>query len=183
MPRMTEITQREQVAEADRPYFDSIIASRGRIGAPYGYLLHSPDLAARIAHTIGYARFESGLDKQIAELAICSVARELDCLYEWAAHEDGAREAGVREQAIESIKAGTAPDGLTPDEAVVVRYVHELLRAPHRASDATFGALHVRLGDRGMAELTAIVGGYVMLACCLNAFGVPPPEGRPVLPT
>ena len=183
MPRMPEITQREQVAEADQPHFDSIIASRGRIGDPYQYLLHSPDLAARIAHTIGYARFETGLDKQVLELAVCSVAREMDCLYEWAAHEDEARKAGVREQAIESIKAGAAPDGLTPDEAMVVRYVHELLRPPHRASEATFGTLHARLGDHGMAELTAIVGGYVMLACCLNAFGVPTPEGRPVLPT
>jgi 4-carboxymuconolactone decarboxylase len=183
MPRMSEITQREQVAEAERSHFDSIIASRGTIGAPYQYLLHTPDLAARVAHTIGYARFEAGLDKQVLELAICSVARELDCVYEWAAHEDAAREAGVREQAIESIKAGTAPDDLTPDEAVVVQYVHELLHSPHRASTATFGELHRRLGDRDMAELTAIVGGYVMLACCLNAFDVGAPAGRPVLPT
>ncbi len=182
MPRMSEITQREQVAEADQPHFDSIIASRGRIAAPYQYLLNSPDLAARVAHTIGYARFEAKLDKRVAELAICSVARELDCLYEWAAHEDEAREAGVREEAIASIKAGTAPDGLTPNEAVVVRYVHEVLRAPHRVSDATFGALLERLGERDMAELAAIVGAYVMLACCLNAFGVPTPEGRAVLP-
>ena len=34
-----------------------------------------------------------------------------------------------------------------------------------------------------MAELTAIIGGYVMLAVCLNAFEVGTPEGRPVLPT
>ena len=183
MSRMSEITQRDQVAEADRSHFDSIIASRGRIGDPYQYLLHSPDLAARVAHLIGYARFETALDKQVLELAVCTVARELDCVYEWAAHEDGARNAGVREQAIDSIKAGVAPDGLEPEEAMVVRYVHELLRPPHRVSDTTFGALHSRLGDHDMAELTAIVGGYVMLACCLNAFGVPTPEGRPVLPT
>ena len=182
MPRMPEITDRDQVAEDGLVHFDQIIASRGRIRAPYQYLLHSPDLAARIAHTIGYARFEATLDKQVAELAICAVARELDCAYEWAAHEEEAREAGVREEAIAAIKAGTAPMGLTPDEAAVVSYVHELLRAPHRASDATFDGLLARLGHRDMAELTAIVGSYVMLALCLNAFEVPTPEGRPVLP-
>ena len=183
MPRMPEITQRDQVAEAGQPHFDSIIASRSSIGAPYQYLLHSPDLAARVAHTIGYARFEANLDKQVAELAICTVARELDCVYEWAAHEGEARDAGVREEAIAAIKAGTAPEGLAPAEAMVVTYVHEVLRSPHRVSDATFEALVARLGHRDMAELAAIVGSYVMLACCLNAFGVPTPDGRPVLPT
>lgn len=182
MPRMPEIVQRDQVDEAGAPHFDSIIASRGRIGAPYQYLLHSPDLAARVAHTIGFARFEANLDRRVSEIAICTVAREMDCLYEWAAHEDDARAAGVAEQTIQAIKKGMAPQGIDVGDAAVVNYVQALLRPPHRANDATFGALYALLGERDMAELTAVIGAYTMLACCLNAFDVQAPEGRPVLP-
>ena len=182
MPRMPEITQRDQVDDAGKPHFDSIIASRGRIGAPYQYLLHSPDQAARVAHTIGFARFEATLDRRMSEIAICAVARELDCLYEWAAHEDDARAAGVAEQTIQAIKRGSAPDGISEEDAAIVRYVQALLRPPHRVADGAFDALRERLGHRHMAELTAVIGSYAMLACCLNAFDVPTPEGRPALP-
>lgn len=66
------------------------------------------------------------------ELAICAVARELDCEFEWAAHADHARKAGVREEAIKIDQDRKAPAGLTESEAEVVRYVLELLRPPHR---------------------------------------------------
>ena len=183
MPRLPEITRREQVPEDQRHHFDSIMASRGAITGPYVFLLHTPDMAARIAHTLGYSRFETSLNVEVKELAICTVARELDCTYEWAAHEDEARNAGVREEAISAIRGGVAPEGLTPDEAQVVTYAQALLRSPHRVDQAAFEALRERLGDAHLVELTATIGAYVMLACCLNAADVPPPEGRPVLPT
>ena len=183
MPRIPQITERDQVAEDQREHYDSIIASRKHIGAPYYYLLHSPDVAARTAHLVGYSLHTSNFPLDLKELAICTVARELDCLFEWAAHEGGARDAGVREEAIVAIRDGKAPEGLTEDEAQIVRYVQEIVRPPHRISEPTFQALHNRLGDALLAEITGIVGGYVALACSLNAFEVPTPEGRPVLPT
>ena len=183
MSRLPQITQREQLPEGQRHHYDSIIASRKRIGAPYYYLLHCPDLAARTAHVVGYSLFESDLPLDLKELAICTVARELDCLFEWAAHEGHAREAGVPESAITAIRDGKAPEGMGEHEAQLVRYVQEILRPPHRVSDPTFQALHSRLGDARIAELTGIVGAYTALACSLNAFGVQAPEGAPVLPT
>ena len=183
MPRIPQITERDQVPEDQREHYDSIIASRGRIGAPYFYLLHCPDVAARTAHLVGYSLHTSDFPTEQKELIICTVAREMDCLFEWAAHEGHAREAGVREEAIASIRDGKAPDGLTDEEAPFVRYVQELLRPPHRITEATFQALRNRLGDARLAELTGIIGGYVALACSLNAFDVQTPEGTPVLPT
>ena len=46
-----------------------------------------------------------------------------------------------------------------------------------------FQALRQRLGDHRLAELTGIVGGYVGLACSLNAFEIAAPEGMLILPT
>ncbi len=183
MPRIPQITERDQVPEDQRQHYDSIIASRNRIGAPYFYLLHCPDLAARTAHLVGYSLHSSDFPMEQKELVICTLARELDCLFEWAAHEGLARDAGIREEAIAAIREGRAPEGLTDEEAPFVRYVQELLRPPHRITEPTFQALHKRLGDARLAELTGIIGSYVGLACSLNAFGVQTPEGMPVLPT
>ena len=49
MPRIPEITRREQLPESQRHHFDSIVASRGLVTAPYRYLLHVPEFAARMA--------------------------------------------------------------------------------------------------------------------------------------
>jgi 4-carboxymuconolactone decarboxylase len=106
----------------------------------------------------------------------------LDCAYEWAAHAELARKAGVREEGIKIIQDCKAPAGLTEGEAEVVRYVQELLRPPHRIAPATFDALKERIGVPGVVELTGIIGAYAGLACSLNAFEVGTPPGRPVLP-
>jgi len=182
MPRIREITEREQLREEQRVHYDSIIASRKRIGAPYANLLHCADLAARTAHLVGYSLFTSDFPKDQKELVICTVARELDCVFEWAAHEGHARAAGVREEAITAIRDRMAPAGLNKEEASFVEYVQELLRPPHRVKEPTFQALHDRLGDARLAELTGIIGAYVGLACSLNAFDIQAPTGMPVLP-
>jgi 4-carboxymuconolactone decarboxylase len=182
MVRISEITNREDLPEDKREFYDSIIASRKRIGAPYNFLLHAPDLAARTAHLIEYSLFTTDFPKDVKEVAICTVAREMDCPFEWAAHADHARKAGVREEALRIIQDRKAPAGLTEREAEVVRYVQELLRPPHRIAMGTFEALKDRLGVPRVAELTGIIGAYVGLACSLNAFEVETPPGRPVLP-
>lgn len=182
MARIPEVTKREEISEDNREFYDSIIASRKRIGAPYNFLLHVPDLAARTAHLVGYSLFSTDFPPEVKELAICTAAREMDCPFEWAAHANHARKAGVREEALETIRDRTAPARLTEAEAQVVCYVQELLTAPHRVTSATFDALKERLGVTRLVELTGIVGAYVGLACSLNAFEVPTPPGRAVLP-
>ena len=83
---------------------------------------------------------------------------------------------------VQGLRGARAHGGLTEEEAQLVAYVHELLRPPHRISEPTFQALHDRLGDGRIVELTGIIGGYFALACSLNALEVPVAEGRPVLP-
>jgi 4-carboxymuconolactone decarboxylase len=180
--RVPEITNREDLPENQRQFYDSIIASRKRIGAPYNVLLHAPELAARTAHLIGYSLFSTDFPEDVKELAICTVAREMDCAYEWAAHRDHARKAGVQEETLEILQDRKAPAGLGEREAEVVRYVQELLRPPHRITPAAFDPLKERLGVRRLVELTGIIGAYVGLACSLNAFDVGTSPGDPVLP-
>ena len=138
-----------------------------------------------MAHLMSYARFETQaapFPEEVMELVICTAAREMDCAFEWADHEQRAIDAGVSRAAVDAIKFRRAPAGLRAEDAVVVRYVQQLLRPPHRISDAVFGAMRARLSDARLVEMTGIIGGYIALACTFNAFAVAPTPGLPVLP-
>ena len=181
MARLPEITAKEGVSADKQHIFDAIAESRGRVGGPFAMLMHSPDVAERIAHLGTYIRFESTLPPATRELAIITTSREFDCDYEWSAHSRLAAEAGVPDETIEAVANRADSASLTDDEALVVRYGRELL-GQRRVSGDTFDAARGRFGDRGVLELTATVGYYAMMACVLNAFQMQPPPGAPRLP-
>lgn len=174
-PRVTPITEREAVPEGGEPHFDAIAESRGSVRGPFSVLMHSPELAGRVAHLGTYVRFESGVDGRLRELAVLATAYEWDCAYEWAAHEPIAREAGVGTAAIEVVTGQRPLSELADPEGIVVRYVRELLR-DHGVTEATYRVAVDHFGVPGVIELTATVGYYSMLASVLNALQVLPDE-------
>ena len=174
------LIEKDKATPAQRAVWERISQSRGRVAGPFAALLHSPELARRIAETGHYVRFDGPLPQTVRELAIITVARALDCQYEWAAHAVLARKAGVREEAITAIREGKAPAGLTPEEAQVSGYADALLRQ-HCVGDAEFTALQARFGLEGLVDLTAAIGYYAMIACALNAFAIEPTAGEPRL--
>ena len=181
MARIPLITTREGVPSENRHIFDAIEDSRSQVRGPFPVLLHSPEVAGRTANLGAYIRFESTLPPDLRELAIITTSREFDCEYEWSAHATLAREAGVREEAIQVVANRGQLDSLTVDEAMIVGYGRALFR-DHRVSDTTFEAARERLGEQGVTELTATFGYYAMLACTLNTFQVRPPPDTPRLP-
>ena len=134
-----------------------------------------------MAHLGTYLRFDSILPGDVKELAILTVAREMDCLFEWAAHVPLARKAGVREEAIAAVRDRKAPEGLTEIERLVVGYVSQLL-GTRRVDEPTFHAAEARFGIQGTVDLTTLAGYYAMIACNLNAFGITPEAAAERLP-
>jgi 4-carboxymuconolactone decarboxylase len=131
--RIPLVERREALPADQRAAWDQIVESRGHVAGPFAALLHTPEIARRVAHVGAYVRFESSaLTGPQRELAILATARAMDCRYEWAAHAPLARKAGVRDEAIAAIRDRRAPAGLTPDEAAIVTYVTQLLRDPPR---------------------------------------------------
>ena len=59
-------------------------------------------------------------------------------------------------------------DGLTADEALIIRYGRELLEA-QKVGDATVDAVKARWGEKGLMELTAVMSVYMMNATILRA--------------
>ena len=170
MARLSNVT-RDQLKPEDQKYFDEIVGTRGSIRGPYGAMLHSPDLAARVASTGAYVRFEFDLPNSLKEVLVLTAAREIDSQYAFTAHAKLAREANVSEQTIQAIARRTAPKGLSGDEEMLVKYALELLRE-HKISDATYNAVQARFGVRTTVELTGLLGHYMFVGLILAAFEV-----------
>jgi len=181
MMRLPELG-REELSARGQQIYDGIVASRGGVRGPFAALMHSPEVAGRAAHLGTYLRFETSLDPMTLQIVTLAVAREWDCQYEWTAHEPQAREASVRDDTIAAIKERRAPEGLTKEEAVVVRYVHELIRG-HRVSQETFDQIEARFSPQELTDLTATIGFYSMVSCVLIAYQVQLASGvTPLLP-
>ena len=94
---------------------------------------------------------------------------------EVVAHTKLAAHFGVRDEAVEIVLRDAGLEGLTDDEATVVRFTRELVRT-NRVSDETFAAARDQLGEQGVVELAATVGYYALLAYFMNALEVMPPD-------
>jgi 4-carboxymuconolactone decarboxylase len=181
MTRVAVHTSDEGLDTEALEVYRDIEKSRGKVTGVFAVLLNSPRLAKLTADLGAYMRFDSVLPAATRELAILAALRELDCQREWSAHEGFAREAGVAEATIQTVKWARDLDGVADEDAEVIQCARELIRA-RRMNDATAAALGARYDDRALTELVALVGYYAMAACVLNAFEVEPDPGAPRLP-
>ena len=85
----------------------------------------------------------------------------------WHGHVRLGLQAGVREEALHAVDTHGPLDGLTADEALIIRFGRELLESP-KVSDATFNAVRARYGAQGLLELTAVMSVYTMNANILR---------------
>ena len=168
--------EKEQLRPEDHQFYESIADSRGSVRGPYGVLLHSPDLAARVAHTGTYVRFNFDMSEALKETIIITTAREIRSQYEFSAHARLARQAGVSDETIKAIANGSAPAGLSGDEELLVKYVKELVQN-HKISDQTFNAVKDKFGTQRTVEITGLVGHYLLVGQILLAFEVDLPDG------
>ena len=174
--------EKEQLRPEDHQFYESIADSRGSVRGPYGVLLHSPDLAARVAHTGTYVRFNFDMTEALKETIIITTAREIRSQYEFSAHARLARQAGVSDETIKAIANGSAPAGLSGDEELLVKYVKELVQ-DHKISDQTFNAVKDKFGTQRTVEITGLVGHYLLVGQILLAFEVDLPDGiEPEIP-
>ena len=102
-----------------------------------------------------------------SELAVYTAARAANADYIRSAHVRLGLKAGTREEAIHAVDTYGPLDGLTEDEALIIRFGRELLEAP-RVEDETFDAVRARWGEAGVLELTAVMSVYMMNASILR---------------
>ena len=173
------IPTRESVPEQYRSVFDEVVQSRGGppTSGPGTVTLNSPEVANRCNHLSEYLRGGSGLPAKVQELAMLTVARELDCQYIWNAHAAAGRREGLSNDLVDAMREKRDLPSMAADEAAVVNYGREFFRT-HKVSDATFQAAMQQFGGHGLTNLTNLMGYYALLAFNANAFKIDLPAER-----
>lgn len=161
---------------------NSAAATPGPLGGPFNVWLRSPDIG-NIIQSLGAAiRFRSALPAKLNELAIIVTARQWTSQYEWMAHHRLALEAGLDPAIAEEIAQGRRPAKMSDDEAIVHDFSREL-HDTHGVSDAIYKRALDRFGERGVVDLIAVNGYYVLVSMTLNVNRTELPGGaKPPLP-
>lgn len=180
---LTEMTP-EQRAVADaimkgpRAAVGSPAAAAGAtsLSSPFNVWNRRPELADRL-QTLGESiRFRSSLPPRLNEFAILITARHWDAQYEWFAHHRLAMAGGLDPAIAEEVRHGRAPRNMKPDEQLVYDFTTEL-HEQHGVSDATYQRAVNAIGEKGVADLIAVTGYYVLVAMTVNVDRTPMPGG------
>ncbi len=125
-------------------------------------LLHLPDGVGPYLD-LAFSFLKKGeLDARLREAVILRVAARSSSEYERTQHDPSARKAGLTDEELAAIRAD-GPVELPGDLGLALRFADECLRDV-RASDATFREARGRFSPRQLAELTLLVGFYMMTA-------------------
>ena len=174
------VPTRESVPEQYRSVFDEVVQFWGKRysgNGPGTVTLNSPELANRLNSLADYLRGGSGLPAKAQQLAMLTVARELDCQYIWNSHAAAGRREGLSDALVDAMRDKKDLPSMAADEAAVVNYGREFFRT-HKVSDATFQAAVQQFGVHGLTNLTNLMAYYALLAFNANAFQIDMPAER-----
>ena len=158
-----------------------IAGPRKGVKGPFIPLLRSPELLARVQKVGEYLRFQSALSPRVSEFATLIVARAWTQQFEWKVHVALALKAGTSEATIAALAEGRRPAGMSDEEACVHDFATELLQ--HRGvCDATYAAARERFGERGVMNLTGLIGYFAMVSMVLNVARTPAEPGEGAAP-
>jgi 4-carboxymuconolactone decarboxylase len=181
MPRLPLLNTRESVPPESQHVYDAIVEHRGAVTTPVALYMHAPETARHAANLGAYLRFEANLPRDVFELAIITAAREFDCEFVWAAHAPTAVRAGVPQEIVDALAVRGDTSGFPPRYRTVADFAREIVR-DHKVSQQTFDAMLAEFGKRGLTDITALIGFYLMLACTLIANDMELPAGRAGFP-
>jgi 4-carboxymuconolactone decarboxylase len=108
-------------------------------------------------------------------------ARYWTAQFEWQAHARLARQAGLGQEVIDAIAERRTPIFSDPDEQLVYYFCNTFYRN-HGVDDALFEMVKRRFGERGLVDLTGLIGYYSFVSVTLNVFQVPVPPSAALLP-
>jgi 4-carboxymuconolactone decarboxylase len=175
--RFQPLTYDKLTAEQKAMVEHLLAGERGGMNGPFNVTLRSPEMGD-LAQTLGaQLRFHSSLPNRLNEMAILMTARFWNAQYEWSAHKKNAVTAGLNPSVIDAIATGKRPGSMPPDEEAVYNFGDELLRT-REVSDRVFKAAVDTFGERGVVDLTGVMGYYCFVSMMLNIDRYPLPDGE-----
>ena len=174
MSRLPELSEADLSTE-QRAVFDAIQSGpRGNMGlvGPFGVYVRAPGVGHAAQNMGAAVRYNTELANNAKEVAICTVGRFFHAKFEFAAHRVLAKQAGVADDIIESLRLGETPNFTRDDERLAHEIATQLLNT-HRISDATYAEARSVLGEVPLVEVVATIGYYTLVSMTLNAFEIP----------
>lgn len=173
-----ELPQPEDMTAEQRAVHDAVVSGpRGRMVGPLRAVIHSPELADKWQQLGALIRYRTVLPEALKELAIVVCGRRWNSDVEWAVHSRVAKAAGISAAALEQIENAQPVEFSSQPEHEIYEFTRFLLQHG-QVPDAIYAAIRQRWGDRGVVELTGIVGYYTMVAMMVNTHLIPVPEGE-----
>ncbi len=167
----------DEMTPAQKTMIEHLLSGDRRgVGGPFNILLRSPEIGDLVQQFGASMRFHSSMPPRLNEFAIILTARFWTAQFEWTAHRRAAAQAGLSEEIIQAVAAGTRPAKMAPDEEVVYNFCTEVLKT-HQASDATFQAAVKAFGEKGVVDIMGAMGWYQFVSMMLNVDRYPLGEG------
>jgi 4-carboxymuconolactone decarboxylase len=174
------LPKRDQLDDAGKQLYDKISGDgRSPVGlqGPGGIRLYSPKLDEYEVQTSRYLRFDAGLDRRLAEIAILVAARELNSDFEWNAHEPVALKEGVDLTVIDAIRYHRSIDALDTRSSAIIALGREAI-GNRKVSSKTFRAALQLLGPEKLVDYVTLMGQYADNSILLTAFDQQLPPGE-----
>ena len=157
-----------------------VLQYAGGIRGPFNATLRSARLT-ETSFTLGnYLLFETDLPRRLIEMAILIGARVSGSRFEWWAHNRRALEEGLDPRVCDALREGRRPAHMSAEEAALFDFAVEVLTRP-AVDDATFERARDAFGERGVVDLTYLLGFYGMISLVLKVAEEEPPDDGPRL--
>lgn len=163
------LPREDAMSAAQREVFD-LIASGPRKGVrgPLRLLLHSPEMARRVQSLGEFLRWSTVLDNRLVELAILLTARHLKSDYVWKFHRSLVEDNDLfPRHVVDALLRHEEPDFGAADEKAVYHFARELLQHG-RVGQGSLDEVVRLFGDRGVVELTTVIGYYHIGSLLVN---------------
>jgi 4-carboxymuconolactone decarboxylase len=168
-----EETQGDQRTLAER----MIKETRVGLAGPWNIMLRSPGMGEAVLNLYNYYRHNTSLPPRQMEFGVLITSREWDAQFEWFTHYPLAVKAGVSPAVLAELRAGRRPKDMNAEQSAEYDFAIELLRK-HTVSDTTFRRANEQMGEKGVVELTGLIGTYVTFGALINVSQVPVSPGK-----
>jgi alkylhydroperoxidase family enzyme len=172
MPRVQPLTA-EQAPDPAGATLRSLEAERGYRPTLHATLAHSPAVLGQFLDMTAALRDGLSLDPRLRELAILATANTTGAAVQWLAHIPPALAAGLTPEQVLALPVWRSHSAFSPDERSIIEFAETLTRDGRVPEAAWADARHV-LHERGVVELTAVVGFYNMVSRVLLALSIEP---------
>jgi 4-carboxymuconolactone decarboxylase len=136
-------------------------------GPPWAVIMRVPELLVPALQIRMHYLNSSAINPRLTEFAILIGARQWTNNFEFNAHTNAAKQAGLKPDIIDAIVEGRRPDHMAEDEEALYDFCVEL-QHNQSVSDPTYAKALAKFGEPGVVEIAGIEGYYTFLAMIMN---------------